>query len=62
LGSVLIAKPNNSSWITGMPMIMPNVSRSRFSWMNSFRMIPIQRDSENDSRVIAPPARRASGR
>jgi hypothetical protein len=43
-GSVLIAKPNSISWITGMPMIMPNVSRSRLSWMNSFRMIPLQRE------------------
>jgi hypothetical protein len=24
------------SWIIGMPTIMPNVSRSRRIWMNSF--------------------------
>src|SRR5213075_2962099 len=29
-----------------MPMIMPNVRRSRFSWMNSLTMMPIQRESE----------------
>src|SRR5437867_287677 len=29
-----------------MPMIMPNVSRSRLSWMNSLTMMPTQRDQE----------------
>src|SRR5205085_5143780 len=31
---------------TGMPMIMPNVRRSRLSWMNSLTMMPTQRDQE----------------
>ena len=30
-----------------MPTIMPNVSRSRFSWMNSLATMPSQRDHEN---------------
>ena len=30
-GSELIAKPKRTSWMIGMPTIMPNVSRSRFS-------------------------------
>src|SRR5258706_385687 len=42
-GSELIANPKRISCITGMPMIMPKVSRSRLSWMNSFSMMRRQR-------------------
>jgi len=34
-GSVLMAKPNNVSWIRGTPTIMAKVRRSRRIWMNS---------------------------
>ena len=45
-GSVLIAKPNSVSCTIGMPTIMPNVTRSRRSWMNSLRTMLHQRVSE----------------
>jgi hypothetical protein len=35
LGSELMAKPKRTSCIRGIPIIMPNVSRSRRIWMNS---------------------------
>ncbi len=45
-GSELIAKPNSTSCITGMPTIIPNVSRSRFIWMNSLPTMANQRETE----------------
>ncbi len=41
-------------------MIIPKVSRSRFSWMNSLTRIPIQRDSEKRGAGHAGPAFAAS--
>ena len=58
-GSELIANPNSSNCSTGMPMIIPKVSRSRCSWMNSLSMMPIQRPGENDIGVTR--ARRSHG-
>ena len=52
-GSELIAKPNSTSWMIGMPTIMPNVSRSRFSWMNSLPTMPSQRENEKNP-LMAP--------
>jgi hypothetical protein len=49
LGSELIANPNSTSWMIGMPTIIPNVSRSRFSWMNSLPTMPSQRENEKKS-------------
>lgn len=46
LGSELMAKPNSSSCRIGTPMIMPKVSRSRLSWMNSLIRMPSQRENE----------------
>src|SRR6266516_4213717 len=37
--SVWMAYPKTSSWMTGMPIIIPKVRRSRRIWMNSLRNI-----------------------
>src|SRR5262249_20299418 len=39
------------SWMMGMPTTMPNVSRSRLSWMNSLPTMPSQREMEKKSRI-----------
>ena len=39
--------------MTGMPTIMPNVSRSRFSWMNSLPTMPSQRENEKNPLMAA---------
>ncbi len=39
--------------MTGMPTIMPNVSRSRFSWMNSLPTMPSQRENEKNPFMTA---------
>ena len=39
-GSLLMAKPNNVSWIKGMPSIMAKVSRSRRICVNSLTTMP----------------------
>ena len=56
-GSELIAKPNSTSWMIGMPTIIPNVSRSRFNWMNSLPTMPSQRENEKNP-LMAPCSRR----
>ena len=58
-GSELMAKPNRMSWSNGMPIIMPNVNRSRRIWTNSFATIAASRLGEKRSakRLIRlPPA------
>ena len=42
-----MAKPNSTSWISGTPIIMPKVRRSRRIWMNSFTTMAQRRDIEN---------------
>src|ERR1051325_4497843 len=34
-----MANPNSKSWMTGIPVMMPSVRRSRRIWMNSLRNI-----------------------
>src|SRR6185503_20204072 len=46
-GSVLMAKPNSRSCITGTPIISANVIRSRRIWMNSFIRIANSRRSDS---------------
>ena len=43
-GSVLIAKPNSSSCMIGMPTIIAKVSRSRRIWTNSLTIIAHRRE------------------
>src|SRR6266851_10419171 len=59
LGSELMANPNSTSWMIGIPTIMPKVSRSRLSWMNSLPTMPSQREIENQS-LTDGPLRRSS--
>ena len=52
----MIANPNSTSWMIGMPTIIPNVSRSRFSWMNSLPTMPSQRENEKTSLMASATA------
>ena len=53
LGSELMAKPNRMSCISGMPIIIPKVSRSRRIWTNSLTTIAQNRAGENMRRLMA---------
>ena len=46
-GSLLMAKPNSTSCISGTPSIMAKVMRSRRIWMNSLVSSAASRPNEN---------------
>ena len=53
---MLIAKPKSTSCITGNPIIIAKVSRSRRTWTNSFTTTAAKRLQANTA-ISPPPGR-----
>ena len=58
-GSLLIAKPNSMSWISGTPSIIAKVMRSRRIWMNSLARSARRRRSDKGEVMPCCPCKSA---